>query len=178
MKILVVRHGQTDWNVERRVQGRTDVPLNQEGIKQAYVAKEKLKEEKIDLMVSSPLKRAKQTAEIINLERNAPIRLDKRLIEISYGKMEGKFSSEFNSRTEFGNMVEGKIYEGAEVSEDFRKRVFTFLEELKKLQVNTVLLVTHKEVCKAIDFYFMGLLEDKEPKGREVANCEVLCYEF
>lgn len=69
MKILVVRHGLTDWNVERRIQGRTDVPLNQEGIKQAYVAKEKLKEEKIDLMVSSPLKRAKQTAEIINSEK-------------------------------------------------------------------------------------------------------------
>ena len=92
--------------------------------------------------------------------------------------MEGKYSNEFSTRTEFGNVVDGQLCEGAEASQDFMDRVFSCLEELKKLQVDTVLLVTHKEVCKAIDFYFNGLLEDKERKGREVANCEVICYEI
>lgn len=178
MRILVVRHGQTDWNVERRIQGKTDVPLNQKGIEQAYIAEQKLKEEKIDLCLSSPLKRARQTAEIINSEREIPLKLDDRLIEISYGKMEGKYSNEFGARTEFGNVVDGQLCEEAEASQDFMDRIFSCLEELKKLQVDTVLLVTHKEVCKAIDFYFNGLLEDKERKGREVANCEVICYEI
>lgn len=178
MKILVVRHGQTDWNIERRVQGITDIPLNQKGIEQAYVVKEKLREEKIDLCFSSPLKRAKQTAEIINAERKIPLKLDESLIEIQYGKMEGKFSNEFSTRTEFGNIVDGKLYKGAEASRDFMDRVFAFLEELKNLQVDTVLLVTHKEVCRAIDFYFNGLPDDKKLKGREVANCEVIRYEF
>jgi len=93
-------------------------------------------------------------------------------------KKKRKYSNEFSTRTEFGNVVDGQLCEGAEASQDFMDRVFSCLEELKKLQVDTVLLVTHKEVCKAIDFYFNGLLEDKERKGREVANCEVICYEI
>lgn len=54
MKILVTRNGQTDWNVEKRIQGRTDIELNKKGIEQAYKTKENLKNEKIDLIICSP----------------------------------------------------------------------------------------------------------------------------
>ena len=59
MKIYTVRHGQTEWNKKGLYQGKTDVPLNEEGKKQAMLVKEKLKDKKIDLIISSPLKRAK-----------------------------------------------------------------------------------------------------------------------
>ena len=66
MAVLMTRHGQTDQNVEKRVQGKADIELNATGIEQAKITSEKLKDEKIDIIISSPLKRAKQTAEIIN----------------------------------------------------------------------------------------------------------------
>ena len=65
MKLYLVRHGQTDWNVARKFQGDTDIPLNEKGIKQSYIVKEKLNNINIDLCISSPLSRALETAKII-----------------------------------------------------------------------------------------------------------------
>ena len=65
MKIYVVRHGQTDWNVAGKCQGRTDIELNNTGIEQAKNTKEQLKNYNIDLIICSPLKRAIKTAEIL-----------------------------------------------------------------------------------------------------------------
>ena len=79
MKIYVTRHGQTDWNLEGKTQGRVDIELNEVGIKQAKQTKEKLKNIDIDLIICSPLKRAKKTAEIINEGRNIPIIYDEEI---------------------------------------------------------------------------------------------------
>ena len=65
MKIFLTRHGQTDWNVIERLQGQTDIELNDEGRQQAEETGELIKDENIDLIITSPLKRAKETAEII-----------------------------------------------------------------------------------------------------------------
>ena len=65
MKIYIVRHGKTDWNVSGLIQGKTDIPLNKIGEKQAEIAKEKI-EDKIDICFSSPLKRAIKTAQILS----------------------------------------------------------------------------------------------------------------
>ena len=65
MEILLVRHGQTEWNLLTKVQGKADVELNEQGIKQAEETRNYLKNEKIDLILCSPLKRTMQTAEII-----------------------------------------------------------------------------------------------------------------
>ena len=64
--IYIVRHGQTDWNVEGRNQGRTDIELNETGIKQAEEIAKKLEGKKFDMVFSSPLKRAYKTAQIIS----------------------------------------------------------------------------------------------------------------
>ena len=73
MEILYTRHGQTEWNVLKKIQGRTDIELNEVGIEQAEIARDKLKNEKVDLIICSSLKRARQTAEIINKEFNVEI---------------------------------------------------------------------------------------------------------
>lgn len=175
MKILVTRHGQTDWNVEKRIQGRTDIELNNKGIQQAYQTKEILKNEKIDLIICSPLKRAKQTADIINIDRNIPIAYDERLLEICYGENEGKLHNDFDYDG-FWSIVNTHEYQNAENVNEFIQRVHSFLEELKNRKEENILIVTHNGVCRAINTYFNGVPENKNIIELGIKNCEVVQY--
>ncbi len=98
MIIYIVRHGQTDYNVEGRYGGRIDVPLNDTGIKQAQELHEKLKDIKFDLVYSSPLQRAIKTAEIIC---DNEIIKDDRIIERDNGELEGKLKTEIDVFPDF-----------------------------------------------------------------------------
>ena len=90
MKVMLIRHGETDWNKANKVQGgNTDLPLNENGIVQAEKTAERLKNEKIDEIYASPMKRALQTAEIIGKYHKIKIKSDKRLWERYYGDLEG-----------------------------------------------------------------------------------------
>ncbi|MCI9016927.1 MAG: histidine phosphatase family protein [Clostridia bacterium] len=122
MKLLLTRHGQTDWNVARKIQGTTDIDLNQTGIKQAELTREKLLNEKIDIIISSPLKRARKTAEIINKGRNIPIIIDNEIKERCFGIFEGKTREEFNFE-EIWNYKLNKKYENLETTGELFKRV-------------------------------------------------------
>lgn len=88
-ELWLVRHGQTDWNTEFRIQGSIDKPLNARGIEQANELAQKLKEVHFDAIYSSPAKRAYQTASAIAKQLGLPIRTDDRLKEISLGLWEG-----------------------------------------------------------------------------------------
>ena len=96
MSIYITRHGQTNWNIERRFQGRTDNKLNENGINQAHEVAEKLANEPLDLIICSPLIRAIQTAEIINKKRGIPILIDENLLERDYGELEGCYLKDFD----------------------------------------------------------------------------------
>ena len=89
MEILVIRHGQTDWNALGKLQGKTDIQLNDIGRQQAKETIKLIKDENIDVIITSPLKRAKETAEIINKNFEVTIIEDNRLIERGFGKNEG-----------------------------------------------------------------------------------------
>jgi ribonuclease H / adenosylcobalamin/alpha-ribazole phosphatase len=87
---LLLRHGQTAMSVERRFAGRTDIPLTEEGLRQAAAAAERLAERGgIDLIVTSPLQRARETAEAVAQATGAPLEADDGLAEIDFGKWEG-----------------------------------------------------------------------------------------
>ena len=89
MKLFVVRHGQTSYNVENKVCGSTDADLNETGIMQAKAAAQKFSDIHIDKVYSSPLRRAAKTAEIIAAKANInkeDIIIDKRLSEQDYGR--------------------------------------------------------------------------------------------
>lgn len=87
---LCLRHGVTDWNRERRFQGRTDVALNDEGILQAQSASRRLQGIPFDMVVSSPLRRATTTAEIIAAAISKPVSIEADLIECDFGGFEGR----------------------------------------------------------------------------------------
>jgi len=91
---LCVRHGVTDWNRQGRFQGLTDVPLNDEGIAQAQAAARRLRDIRLDCVVSSPLIRAVKTAEIIATMSGKPVAVDAGLIECDFGSFEGRSISE------------------------------------------------------------------------------------
>ena len=88
MNIIVVRHGQTDWNVKDLLQGRTDIELNENGKNQTIETANKLVNMQIDAIYVSPLKRTIDTAQQINNTRNLNMLIDNRLIERGFGDFE------------------------------------------------------------------------------------------
>jgi broad specificity phosphatase PhoE len=97
-RILLVRHGETNWNRDKRFQGQIDIPLNERGEEQARLVANFLASERIDLAFSSPLARPKQTAEaILNSHNQIPMTLIDDLQEISHGQWEGKLESEIEA---------------------------------------------------------------------------------
>ena len=128
MKIYVTRHGQTDWNVQGKTQGRADIELNEVGIKQAKQTKEELKNIDIDLIICSPLKRAKKTAEIINEGRNIPIIFDDQIIERNFGEFEGE-KIKFD---EFWDYNAHPRYQRAETIQEIISRISNFLDKIKE----------------------------------------------
>jgi probable phosphoglycerate mutase len=97
-EILLIRHGETAWNAEKRLQGHLDVPLNEEGLRQAAALGRALRDESFDLIVSSDLLRARQTAEAIAMQRGMEVRIDAGLRERCYGAFEGMLYADIDGR--------------------------------------------------------------------------------
>ncbi|MCL1886436.1 MAG: histidine phosphatase family protein [Betaproteobacteria bacterium] len=97
-EILIIRHGQTEWNVTKRLQGHTDIPLNEKGMEQALVLAQTLQKEKLDAVFSSDLQRARKTAEEIAKWHNLPVQVDMAFRERSYGAFEGLSREEIKIR--------------------------------------------------------------------------------
>ena len=148
MKIYFVRHGETDWNTETRIQGRTDIPLNKNGRYVAELTRDGLKDVPFDAAFSSPLSRAKETAEIILQGKNVNIIEDERLIEVSFGKYEGQTpeESDDNRKLFFSRPELYVAKDGAESIEDMLEREGDFLRELflnDAYKDSTILIATH-----------------------------------
>ncbi len=169
--IYIVRHGQTEYNINGRFGGRIDVPLNETGIKDAYLVKDKLKDIKFDRVYSSPLIRAIDTAKIIT---DYPIIIDDRLIERSNGDLEGKLKSEIKDIIDFNSVGDNKYH--IEPIDEFRHRINSFFDEITKLNEN-ILVVTHAGVIIYARCYFEGEPEDNNYLNYKVKNGEILKYE-
>lgn len=89
MRLYALRHGETSWNVQRRFQGQSDIPLNDKGILLAELTGEGLANIPFDLAFTSPLCRARQTAELVLAGRDVPLYVEPRLIEMAFGVYEG-----------------------------------------------------------------------------------------
>lgn len=183
MKVYVVRHGQTDWNFERKIQGKTDIELNNTGKEQAEQIGEKIKDYNIDLIISSPLKRAKATANIINKKIKCDIITDKALEERGLGIFEGKTVESvkdkvFDSQI-LDNYYSNEQYGEVEPVQQLCNRVWNLLDKLKEeYKDKNILLVTHGGTSRAINAYFEGVNDNGIIEKVKIDNCGIKEYEL
>lgn len=184
LHLVLVRHGETEWNALRRFQGQSDNPLSDSGQRQAKLVAKKLAERKIDAIYASDLKRAWETAASIAEKLGLQINPEPRLREMHFGLMEGltyeegmaKYPEELSTWFEDYNQP----LEGGERLDDFTARIGSFLVDLKdKHDGEIILLVAHGGSLAEI----LRILFNLEPQERwyfEMENTsvsEILVYE-
>lgn len=173
MNIYIVRHGQVPHNALHQY-NTTDEDLTEYGISQAVELSKKIKNKHFDIIISSPLIRAKHTAEII--ANNREIFYDDRIKERSCGSLSGQ-PLEVTNREEYWNYYTTIQYGTSENIQEFFKRVYDFLDELKTKNYESVLIIAHSGVSKAFNGYFEGI-QDGKFLNRGLKNCEIKEYEL
>ena len=175
-----MRHGKTDWNLLHKLQGQTDIPLNDMGRKMAREAGERYKDIHFDVCYCSPLVRARETARLVLEGRDVPVIIDDRLAEMGFGIYEG--TEEVFEKPECpvrGRFFTPEKYEavgGAESLESLIKRTSEFLEEVAMPLVNEgkdVLILGHGAMNSAI----IGNIRHKELKdfwAEGIENCKLI----
>lgn len=175
MHLIVVRHGTTDNNVKKLINGRNNIDLNGQGLKDAGMVSLVLKDVKFNKIYCSPLLRTKHTMEIIN-SNHYPVIYDERIIERDAGIMTNRPESHLDS-TLWNKMDVGVIYGGSESFKDVIERVSLFLEELKEKHSNdTILVVTHSGVMRALEVLIFGYPGVERIKNWEYPNCCIKEY--
>jgi alpha-ribazole phosphatase len=148
-RLVIVRHGETDFNVQERWQGHIDIPLNANGLAQAQRVAARLKNDTFEAIFTSDLKRAHATAEAINQHHKLPLQLDQRLREVYLGHFEGLTSHEIHTRfpeeyAAWSGNHEQPAPGGGESDMDFLQRIQGFLDStLPHHPAESALLVTH-----------------------------------
>lgn len=174
MKLYIVRHGEVPHNALRQYNNENE-DLNENGIRQANELQEKIRNINYDIIISSPLLRAKHTAQIINVN-NKEILINDKLKERDPGNLSGKPLTVTN-RDEYWNYNTTITYGTSENIRDFFMRVHNFLDDLKKEDYESVLIVAHSGVSKAFNGYFEGI-KDGMFLDRGLKNCEIKEYEI
>jgi len=182
MKIYALRHGQTDLNASKRIQGcGYDPPLNAVGRRQAKSAARLLESKGIGVICSSPLKRARETAEIVakrlKFDKTQIIKCE-RLRERDFGDYEG-LPFEAVDLSALRRYTDNAATPGGETIRDVAARVWSFLDEAlnsDNLKGKTPLFVAHAHILRAMDWYFNGLPEPGGETAFVVDNCAV--FEF
>jgi alpha-ribazole phosphatase len=149
LRLLLVRHGLTDWNVKKRFQGQTNIPLNKTGIRQAQALGDRIAGESIDHIYASDLDRARQTARFISQHHSCPLEFNPALRELHFGDWEGLTYQQIQDRDpDILKAWNLDLYEnGPPAGESLRTliaRISTFLDIIFNAHNDeTVLLVTH-----------------------------------
>ena len=155
-RIYLVRHGETDWNKQLRYQGQRDIPLNEEGRRQAMCVADYLAGERIEMVFSSPLLRARETATLIGEKHGLKLSMEHSLVEIDFGEWEGRNYNELKQDEQ--DMAERWFFSpdtinipGGESYSVFKERVLVGYDKIRKTDDNkNIALVTHAGVIRII----------------------------
>src|SRR5690606_18715121 len=153
VRILLIRHGETDWNRERRIMGDQAIPLNQDGQRQAEVLREFLKDIPVELCLSSPVLRAQQTAELLVQGHGLKIQSDPRLVEIGYGEWIGKTFTEVRAipgYIPYYQRLDTAVAPGGESLYQVRDRAVHLIEELRGSRYQNIWLISHADWIKCV----------------------------
>jgi broad specificity phosphatase PhoE len=165
-EIYVIRHGETDWNVEKRLQGHTDIPLNAEGEKQALQIKEKLEKIEFTAVFSSDLSRASQTAGIIMGEKREQVIKTTALRERYMGAWEGRYAHEFHA--ELQEQKQSNVESLLEVY----NRLYSFIKMQAPFYLGfSILLVSHGGVLRALLSQFDCNFDTNSEVKWQISNC-------
>ena len=177
MKLNVVRHGETIWNVENRVQGISDIPLTDKGRLDATLQKDFVKSLDIDVVISSPLDRAIETAKILT-DNSLPINTDDRIKERDWGLNEGANIDDVD-RWDCWDVILNTKVQNIESIQDFMYRVSSFLEDIKiRYKDKKVLLVTHSAVIRVIHYLLGTIPEDGNLSRINIPNLRIMEYDL
>lgn len=173
--IYVIRHGETDLNKDRRMQGRSGLPLNETGIEQGENLKEKLNGIRFDYVFSSPQERAVQTAEIATGMKAI---IDPRLDVFDLGEAD---RLKINEVKMDGVVPDSSVYKGVEDTSRFVERVFSFMSGLEDnygdRELN-ILLSGHRCTTGCIGSYFRGIPKDGNILRHSSNKGDFKVYEF
>ena len=161
-EIILVRHGETEWNVEEVFRGRIDIELNETGIKQAELLAEYLSHIKIDAIYSSPLRRALKTAEMLASYHRLDTEIAPGLIDFDYGKWQGLAHQEVKDKYKelyaewIKNPHQVRMLAGESLN-DVRERAIGVVDKVIAKYQGTVVLVSHRVVNKVLICALLGL---------------------
>lgn len=170
----MIRHGQTSRNLENRVLGRSDLPLDETGLNQARAASRSLADVEFTAVYSSPMHRAMQTAQAIMDANHHPKKIQSvpALIEQNFGVFEAYPRDDAQYQSEKHQYF--KPFENGESFLDVAARVYSFLDQLiaSSSPDEAVLIVAHGGVCRVIENYFHGM-DNEEFASYFLKNCEI-----
>ena len=186
MEIYIVRHGETPWNKEKRLQGSTDIMLAPAGRELAKKTGENLMDTNIDIIYSSPLKRAYETADLIRNGRDIEIITDERIRELNFGSFEGKSYAELiENDTAFKYFFnEPHLYEPTHDGESLTqliKRAGNFMQnviEPLEAHCQRVMIVAHGAINKGIMSYVKKHSLEHFWSGGLQRNCNVIILDY
>lgn len=172
-----VRHGESLWNVENKICGATDIDLTEKGFQQAEQAVENIlrQELKIDMILSSPLKRAYHTAQVISERTGIPLKAEPRLTEQNFGKWEGTARDGEDFRIAKTHFIES--WDGGESMLKTTHRVYSLLDEITSQEETVYLLAAHNGLARIIQSYFHDM-SNEEFAAFGIGNCEIRRYDY
>lgn len=179
VSIYFVRHGKTEYNVRKALTGIIDINPNQRGLEQSEFTAEMLKDENFDFVFCSPLKRAIETANIINKYHGNKIEIDKRLIERDFGKLSGLPHGSINREILWNFYKDTTLYPDIESVAEVFKRVYSFIDHLREnYDGKKILVVAHSGVFRPFFCYKNGVPEDGNLIGVRPKNASVTIFEY
>lgn len=181
MRLYIMRHGETAWNAQRKIQGVADIPLDEKGRKLAEITGRALRDVKFDLVITSPLCRAKETARLVIEDRMIPWIEDQRIQEICFGVMEGMQISgsdhpqfQENLQKFFQDPWNFQAPENGESIEDVCRRTREFWNDMihkEEYQEDTILISSHGCASRAL---MQNVYQDHDFwHGKVPPNCSI-----